>query len=188
MDDPVYRPHQFVAEVERQLRILDKGWDVESSPRPKDKAWMDICYFSAARLSTCGKRQYCSVILGADGSVVGMGYNGSPPGMKHCIDGGCPRFLEGSVPGTNYDNCVSVHAEENAIIRSAPEARRGGTILVNGTPCFGCAKKICNSGVDRAVVVDDPSYPTGEDSYKFIYKAGIDVVLLDPKLFEEFNV
>lgn len=188
MTKSVFTPHEFVVEVERQLRIADKGWDLESNPTRKDKDWMDICYFIAGKLSTCGKRQYCSVILGTDGSVVGMGYNGAPPGMQHCIDGGCPRFQEGSVPGSNYDNCVSIHAEENAIIRSSPEGRRGGTLLVNGTPCFGCAKKICNSGVARAVVVDDPSYPTGADSYKFIYKAGIDVVLLDPDLFKEWHV
>jgi dCMP deaminase len=183
----VYKPNEFVREVERLLRIEEKVWEATSNPTAKDKAWMDICYYSAAKLSTCGKRQYCSVILAADGSVAGMGYNGAPPGMQHCIDGGCPRFQEGSVPGSNYDNCVSIHAEENAIIRSSPERRAGGTLLVNGTPCFGCAKKICNSGVARAVVVDDPSYPMGSESYKFIYKAGIDVVLLDPSLFKELT-
>lgn len=182
----VYTPEEYLAEFEKSVRLKSKKWVPAAAVSRKDKAWMDICYYSASQLSTCGKRQYCSIVLAADGSVAGMGYNGAPPGMQHCVDGGCPRFQEGSVPGSNYDNCVSIHAEENAIIRSSPERRAGGSLYINGTPCFGCAKKICNSGIARAIVVDDPSYPAGAESYKFIFKAGIDVLLLDPSMFKEF--
>lgn len=152
----------------------------------KDLSWMRICFFSAAELSTCAKRQYFSVVLSQDGSVAGVGYNGGPPGMQHCKDGGCPRFQEGSAPGSNYDNCIAIHAEENALIRSSPERRASGTLYVNGPPCFGCAKKICNSGVHRVVVVDDPSYAAAEQSYDFMERAGLDLEVLSPDLFKEW--
>lgn len=176
---------RYVDEVERLLRQGELYGDVKA--RPKDVAWMRICYFSARELSTCAKRQYFALILAADGSGAGFGYNGGPSGVTHCKDGGCPRFQEGSAAGTNYDNCIAIHAEENALIRSAPDRRSGGTIYINGTPCFGCAKKICNSGLKRVVVVDDPSYADGKRGYDFMRKTGLDVVVLKPDLFDEFK-
>lgn len=162
-------------------------WKPTKHYTPKMLKWMRICHFMADELSTCAKRQYCSIILATDQSTVGVGYNGGPPGMRHCVSGGCPRMQEGSAPGSNYDNCISIHAEENAIIRSDPVRRAGGTLFVNGTPCFGCAKKICNSGVSTLVGVYDDTYATALDACDFIDRAGIRVVLLDPDLFKEFH-
>lgn len=127
-------------------------------PTQRDWKWLRLCEFAAKEFSTCGKRQYFSIVLDRDGRVVGTGYNGSPPGIPHCIDGHCPRFQEGSPSGSSYDNCISIHAEENALIWSDRTARVGGTLVINGTPCWGCGKKIAGSGVHRLVYLRDESY------------------------------
>jgi len=120
--------------------------------------WMRMCEYGASLFSKCGKRQYFAFVLDAHGRVIGTGYNGSPPGRPECIDGGCPRFQQGSAPGSNYDNCVSIHAEENALLFSDFTARRGGALIVNGTPCWGCAKKVAGSGVADFAYLPDDSY------------------------------
>jgi dCMP deaminase len=165
------------------LEDIQSAWyDI---PTPKQKKWMEISFFSASKLSTCGKRQYCAYILAPDGSVAGVGYNGGPSGLTHCVDGGCPRLAAGSAPGSNYDDCIAIHAEENALMRSTPERRAGGTLIVNGPPCFGCAKKMCNSGLSQVVIVDDPSYAQASAGWEFMRKAGLEVIILDPDLFKE---
>lgn len=126
--------------------------------------------------STCGKRQYYSMILAENGRVVGTGYNGGPSGMPHCNEGGCPRLQANSQSGSSYDNCIAIHAEENALLWSDPAMRAGGTLYVNGPPCFGCAKKIANSGVKRLVHIEDPSYVAWNDIRVFLQTAGVEVV------------
>ena len=43
------------------------------------------------------------------------------------------------------------HAEVNAMLRSDPKARIGGTIYINLQPCEECAKMIAGSGISRVV-------------------------------------
>ena len=124
----------------------------------KAEMYMAMVERSAKDFSTCGKRQYYAIVLDAHGVIVGTGYNGGPPGSVHCVDGGCPRLAAGSAPGSNYDNCIAVHAEANAFLHSDWHARQGGAIVVNGPPCYSCAKLIANSGVDTLVYKYDPSY------------------------------
>lgn len=100
-----------------------------------------------------------AMILDENGYVVGVGYNGAPSGLTHCIDGGCPRLNQGSAPGSSYDNCVSVHAEINALVNtSSRDSRMGGTLYVNGEPCYSCAKAVANSGISEVVYTSDPDY------------------------------
>lgn len=140
----------------------------------KDYQRLRQCVDSATLFSTCGKRQYYCVITDRFGHVLGTGYNGGPKGMPHCVDGACPRFLEGSAPGSNYDNCIAIHAEANALLHSDYTARRdGGTLYVNGTPCYSCAKLIVNSGIERIVYLEDDSYADWPRVENFLYNADI---------------
>jgi dCMP deaminase len=100
-----------------------------------------------------------AIIVDVEGYIAGVGYNGAPPGHTHCTDGGCPRLTANSAPGSNYDNCVSVHAEINALINCASGTqKRGGTIYVNGEPCYQCAKAIVSARIKRVVYISDPLY------------------------------
>jgi dCMP deaminase len=145
----------------------------------KDRRYLEWVEYGGKLFSTCSRRQYMALILGKDGRVVATGYNGAPPGMTHCVDGGCPRALEqaeGTGHGTGYDNCIAVHAEQNALLYSDRTARAGGTIYVNGPPCFGCAKEIANSGLRRIVYKADHNYTDIGRVTEFLQQAGIKVV------------
>jgi dCMP deaminase len=147
----------------------------------KDHKYLSWARTGASLFATCGKRQYMAIIVDRNGYVVGVGYNGVPPGFTHCIDGGCPRFKEGSAPGSSYDNCLSNHAEANAIMNAfTRDSMRGGTLYINGEPCFTCAKLICNTGISRLVYTSDPTYvydgwQTAED---LLNNAGVQTIYI----------
>jgi len=111
-----------------------------------------------------------------NGRVAGVGYNGSPPGLGHCADGACPRLHEQSPSGSTYDNCIAQHAEANALLWSDPSLRSGATLVVNGPPCFGCAKQIASAGIVRVVFADDENYVERDKSFNLLRSAGIDLV------------
>jgi dCMP deaminase len=144
----------------------------------KDRKYMEWAAYGGKLFSTCSRRQYMAIIIGRDGRVLGTGYNGAPPGMRHCVDGGCPRAqrAEGDGHGTGYDDCIAIHAEQNALLYSDRTARMGGTLYINGPPCFGCAKEIANSGLRRVVFQDDPNYKETARVREFLRDAGIKVV------------
>jgi len=153
--------------------------DMNKNARSHEIKWLESCDLLAPKFSTCSKRQYFSVVLAPNKRVAGVGYNGSPPGMAHCTDGACPRAQEGSAPGSSYDNCISQHAEQGALLWSDPALRQGGTLIVNGPPCMGCAKLIASSGVSRLVHYTDASYDAWTSVLKFLGDAGVVVVGVD---------
>lgn len=116
----------------------------------RDQLFLDWAEAGAKLFSTCSKGQYMAILVDANGYVVGTGYNGTPSGWKHCVDGGCPRASK-DVVGGSYADCLSVHAEINAFTHADATKCRGGTLYVNGLPCWDCAKVIVNSGVKRLV-------------------------------------
>lgn len=138
----------------------------------KDIQFMKLCISSAQIFSTCGKKKYSAILVDDSGHIVGMGYNGGPSGFKHCEDGGCPRFLEKSPSGSNYDNCIAVHAEQNAFLHS-DYSSKAVKIYVNGPPCFTCAKLIANSGVKKVFYLKDDSYANWPIVNNFLQQAGI---------------
>lgn len=102
----------------------------------------------------CTRRRVGAVILDTARRVVATGYNGAPPGERGCLDGGCPRGLlsyQECQPYRGYENCVSNHAELNALLYADRSRIEGGTIYVTDEPCFGCAKAIANSGLAHVV-------------------------------------
>lgn len=149
-------------------------------PSAKDLQYMRLCLAGATIFARCSKRQYFAIIVGSNGRIVSTGYNGVPSGMTHCTDGGCPRVAEGSANGSSYDNCYSTHAEGNATLYSSPADRAGGTIYVNGPPCFGCAKTIANSGIRRVVYIPDEAYADWPRINKFLAQAGVKTVPVTP--------
>lgn len=138
--------------------------------------WLRVLPNLAENFSTCAKRQYAAVVLSPSGRVIGFGYNGSPPGMGHCNEGHCPRFQRGSAAGSIYDDCIAQHAEANALLWTDPAQRTGSTLIVNGPPCFGCAKQIASSGVSRVVCYTDSNYKDWKNVRAFLKKAKIHVI------------
>lgn len=141
----------------------------------KDIQFMDMCEISATIFSTCSKRTYCAVLVDESNHIVGFGYNGGPSGFKHCNEGGCPRLYENSPNGSNYDNCIAIHAEANAFLHSDYSAKPT-KIYVNGPPCFSCAKLIANSTVEYVYYKKDDNYAQWDDVKKFLSKSNIKTI------------
>ena len=126
----------------------------------KDTYYLDIAAAISKR-STCLRRQYGAVIVNND-EVIATGYNGAPRGEMNCNEAGiCWREAHNIPHGEQYEKCVSVHAEMNAIISAARKEMLGGTLFLYGyegrkpmknpLPCTICRRLIKNAGINRVV-------------------------------------
>lgn len=131
----------------------------------------------AARRSLC-KTGIGAVITTSDHRVITTGYNGPPSGFKH-NDMPCFLWCERAnrvLTDGGYTDCVSIHAEANALLASERSLRIGGTIFTTGEVCIGCAKLIANSGLACVVVlIDDAEYERRgcASTYQFMRECGI---------------
>lgn len=117
-----------------------------------------------AKGSTCLRRQYGAIIVRED-EIIATGYNGAPRGDANCCDvGACWREAHGIPHGQQYEKCVAVHAEMNAIISAARRDMIGSTLYLvgfeNGTPiqaepCLICAKLIKNAGIAQVITSEE---------------------------------
>ena len=126
----------------------------------KRQYYLDIAA-EVARRSTCLRRQYGAVIVKND-EIVATGYNGAPRGDENCCDVGvCWREAHGIPHGEQYEKCVAVHAECNAIISASRNEMLGSTLYLFGfengapmkapEPCVMCARMIKNAGITTVI-------------------------------------
>ena len=128
----------------------------DKDPRPSwDTYFMEIAKVVASR-SNCLRRHVAAVIV-KDNHILSTGYNGTPRGVKNCFDGGCPRCAGHAKSGTGLEECLCVHAEQNAICQAARYGVNisGSTIYITISPCLTCAKLIINSGISEVVYGGD---------------------------------
>ena len=128
-------------------------------PRPDwDAYFMDIAEVVASR-SNCLRRHVAAVVV-RDRHILATGYNGTPHGVVNCFAGGCPRCARTSKSGDHLEECLCVHAEQNAICQAAlhGHAIEGSTIYVTISPCLTCAKLIINSGISEVVYGGDYAF------------------------------
>ena len=120
-----------------------------------DTYFMDIAH-TVARRSNCCRRQVAALIV-SDKRIISTGYNGTPRGVKNCMEGGCPRCAGDAASGAQLGECLCSHAEENAIVQAAYHgiAVRGGTLYATISPCLLCAKMIINAGIQEVVYEDE---------------------------------
>lgn len=144
----------------------------------KDLYYLTIAEAVAGK-STCLRRCYGAVIV-KDDEIISTGYNGSPRGCPNCCDTGCMREILGTKKGDAYNLCMSVHAEQNAIISASRRDMIGSTLYIVGvnspkiemasgyhyadpTPCLLCHRMIVNAGISRVVgmVEESPGSEAG---------------------------
>ena len=118
---------------------------------------------AVSKRSTCLRRQYGAVIVRND-EIIATGYNGSPRNAENCCDVGKCWREENNIPhGTQYEACVAVHAEQNAIISASRKEMIGSTLYLVGfengkripekdvSPCKICERMILNSGIEKVI-------------------------------------
>ena len=127
-------------------------------PRPSWEEYFCKMAELVASRAACTRSQVGAVIV-ASNRVIATGYNGAPAGQLECTEGGCPRGLLSLAecastqtdPTSGYDNCISAHAEINALLFAGPAAR-GATLYVTRAPCPWCAKVVAAAGIEKVIV------------------------------------
>lgn len=134
--------------------------------------------------SPCSRHQIGACIVDKNQRVLATGYNGPPanwPEARGTLAAECklycPRAQEGAAPGESYTDCVSIHAEANALLFGDRRDREGGTIYTTGYVCWDCSKLVANSGLRRVVYSDDGGdYRIPSRGIDFMTKSGLEVV------------
>ena len=111
---------------------------------------------AVSKRSTCLRRQYGAIIVRND-EILATGYNGSARGEINCCDSKeCYRERNNIPHGEQYEKCVGVHAEMNAIMSAGRSKCIGSTLYLVGfenreeieaKPCLICERLIKNSGI-----------------------------------------
>ena len=139
--------------------------------------------------SNCMTRQVGAVIVRGNRQIA-TGYNGTPPGIKNCYEGGCQRCIdriEGKIKsGEELNRCLCNHAEANAIMHCAIlgiEAGTNGALLYSTfVPCLECTKMAITIGIKKFICLNE--YP--ETDYELIKEAGIEIKILDKDRIEHW--
>lgn len=160
-------------QLNQQIIAMLKKYGSTTSRPGWDEYFMSIAKVVALR-SNCIKRKVAAVIV-KDKRIISTGYNGTPRGTKNCMEGGCPRCNDFTHSGTQLDECLCSHAEENAITQSAYHGVciKDSTIFSTFSPCLMCTKMIINSGIREVVYSHD--YSLNETSLKLLQEAGVGV-------------
>ncbi|KDE04746.1 hypothetical protein MVLG_04803 [Microbotryum lychnidis-dioicae p1A1 Lamole] len=170
---------------------------LQEALRPSWDPYFMLLASLASLRSNCMKRRVGAVLV-REKRVVSTGYNGTPRGMRNCNDGGCGRCNSGSsgrVLATNADHdtanstsltsirmgegldeCLCLHAEENALLEAGRERVSGGgtegaTLYCNTCPCLRCTVKIVQCGVIE--VVYSLSYSMDAASRRVLEEASV---------------
>ncbi len=140
--------------------------------RPEwDAYFMEIAEV-VGRRANCMKRKVAAVLV-RDHRIIATGYNGTPKGARNCHEGGCPRCNGLAPTGTDLDECLCNHAEENAIAQAAYHgiSVRGATMYCTFSPCLRCTKLIINAGVTE--VVYNARYTMNPVSLNLLAECGV---------------
>lgn len=145
-----------------------------------DLTWMSVAEKLAER-SRCESRGVGAVIVTDDNRPVAVGYNGPPRGLDFPIYSTCGSWCsrrQNNDQTTSYDNCVTVHAEINALMFADRRDYDGGTLYVTSSICWDCGKAVANSGIARIVCMidwDRDGHRNPQRTIDFLYDCGIDV-------------
>ncbi|PCH33888.1 hypothetical protein WOLCODRAFT_135374 [Wolfiporia cocos MD-104 SS10] len=145
------------------LNLLDQerlrpGWDAY---------FMQLASLASQR-SNCMKRRVGAILV-RNKRILATGYNGTPRGLKNCNEGGCIRCNNAS---DTSDECVCLHAEENALLEAGRERVGDGAVLYcNTCPCLKCTIKIIQTGIKE--VVYNLSYKVDDASAELFHEAGV---------------
>ena len=159
---------------EKLINMIREERKMSASRPSKHDYYLDIA-LAVSKRSTCLKRHYGCVIV-KDDIIIATGYNGNPRGELNCCEAGvCKRPDAERYAG--YENCDSVHAEQNALIAASRDRLLGATVYIaceeyrvdenmsakyeeeiwgfveddNPVPCNICKRMLKNAGVKEVI-------------------------------------
>jgi dCMP deaminase len=153
-----------------------------------EQYFMEVALIVSTR-STCGSRRVGAVVIDSldpgKRRVLSTGYNGNPPGMEHCSDGGCPRFeakKKGLIQSGEYNEaatpCYAFHAEANCLFMMQRRgiSTEGCIIFTTASPCRACAEKIHGAGIKKVYFLDGYPDTVSEEYFKLF---GIELIKVE---------
>ena len=135
---------------------------MEKYIRPSKKEYFLNITKAVSMRYTC-LRMHDGAIIVKNDEIIATGYNGSPRGEVNCCDIGKCYRMEHNIPhGKEYESCVAIHAEQNAIISASRKDIIGAILYLYGydmikdeeiraIPCLICARFIKNAGIEKVV-------------------------------------
>ncbi|KAI5450604.1 Deoxycytidine monophosphate (dCMP) deaminase [Naganishia albida] len=149
-----------------ELNLLDgerlrPGWDTY---------FMTLASLASLR-SNCMKRRVGALLVRSK-RILSTGYNGTPRGLTNCNEGGCRRCNGSAKGGEALNECLCLHAEENALLEAGRERVGEDAILYcNTCPCLRCSVKIVQTGVKE--VVYNLNYSMDAQSARVLKEGGV---------------
>jgi len=86
----------------------------------------------ASRRSNCMKRRVGAILV-RQNRVLASGYNGTPRGLKNCNEGGCSHCNLTDKSNLISNECLCLHAEENALLEAGRERVGNDCVLYCNT-------------------------------------------------------
>ncbi|WWC61331.1 uncharacterized protein I303_103912 [Kwoniella dejecticola CBS 10117] len=140
---------------------LRPGWDTY---------FMTLASLASHR-SNCMKRRVGALLVRSK-RILSTGYNGTPRGTRNCNLGGCRRCNGSARGGEALDECLCLHAEENALLEAGRDRIGDDSVIYcNTCPCLRCSVKIVQCGVRE--VVYNQSYSMDEASAAVLKEGGV---------------
>jgi len=108
--------------------------------------------------SNCIINQVGAVIVQSNQQIA-TGYNGTPPLIKNCFEGGCKKCHTSTIKETilqmKSDRCLCTHAESNAIMHCSLMGIKIGnestSLYSTFDPCIECVKMAITVGIKKLV-------------------------------------
>lgn len=137
-----------------------------------DEYFLEIARLISRR-STCLRRKVGALIVN-ERRILATGYNGTPSGIRHCLETGCLREELNIPSGERHELCRGLHAEQNALLQAALYgiSLKSSVLYATNQPCIICAKMIINAGIKEIVVCGN--YPD-KMAQQFFNEASIKV-------------
>src|SRR3990167_529595 len=127
----------------------------QNDTRPSWDEYFFGIAIKAAERANCSRRKIGAVIV-KDFGIITTGYNGTSFGITNCFDGGCERCASTVATKQNYDTCICIHAEDNAILLAAKKGRNieGASIYITTEPCINCLNRLIQVGIKKINCID----------------------------------
>jgi dCMP deaminase len=148
---------------------------MESNRPTWDEYFKNIAILASSRSNCMRKNVGCIIVK--DNRILSTGYNGTPKGIKNCLDGGCERCANKDIfkSGEGLELCVCLHAEENALLFASYQEVKGSTLYCTHFPCLSCAKKIIQCEIKDVKYMNEYCFQIEDLTKKLFDDVGITV-------------